>query len=141
MDHCYLCTMPRFSHSIAWLLWALTSIKTLLVPMVYVDFELRKSYIIQNLCENRFKPELHCNGKCYLAKTLHQIAEEKAEDETQRQGQNMKKILEEVFEVRTFSWPLSQDWQAKNFSVFFYQLGKNTTFHPALLRPPALAIG
>ena len=55
----------------------------LVVPFVYLDFELRKEYIIKNLCENRFKPQLHCDGKCYLSKQLHKVAEDNARNETQ----------------------------------------------------------
>ena len=92
---------------IALLLLALISVKTLLVPVVYLDFEMRKDFIIQNLCENRFKPQLNCNGQCYLAKKLHKIAEDNATKETQKQGASMKKILEEVFETTPlFSYEL-----------------------------------
>ena len=49
---------------IAFFLLLLVSFKTLVVPFVYLDFELRKEYIIHHLCENRFKPQLHCDGKC-----------------------------------------------------------------------------
>ena len=77
----------------------LISIKTLLVPVIYLDFELRKDFIIKNLCENRFKPQLKCNGTCYLAKKLNKIAEDNATKETQKKSQSMKKIMEEVFET------------------------------------------
>lgn len=33
-------------------------------------FELNLDYIIQTYCVNKDKPQLHCNGKCHLAKTL-----------------------------------------------------------------------
>ena len=69
------------------------------MPVVYLDFELRKEYIIQNLCENRFKPQMNCNGHCYLAKKLQKVAEDNATKETQKQGQSLKKILEEVFDA------------------------------------------
>ena len=88
---------------IALLLFALVSIKTLLVPVVYLDFELRKEYIIKNLCENRFKPELHCDGKCYLAKQLHKVAENNASKEAQKHASFLKKIVEDTFEELTFT--------------------------------------
>lgn len=28
------------------------------------------NFIVKNLCENRDRPQLMCNGKCYLAKEL-----------------------------------------------------------------------
>lgn len=91
---------------IALLLFALVSIKTLLVPVVYLDFELRKEHIINNLCENRFKPQLHCDGKCYLAKRLQKIAEDNAAKETQKHASHLKKMLEDSFEELSISFNL-----------------------------------
>ena len=34
-------------------------------------YHVNKDYIAKVLCENRAKPQLHCEGKCYLAKKLH----------------------------------------------------------------------
>ena len=48
---------------------------------VYAGFELNQNYIASTLCENRNKPELHCNGKCYLMKKLKQ-AEEKEKNQS-----------------------------------------------------------
>jgi hypothetical protein len=45
---------------------------------VRISFEVNKSYIAKNLCENRFKPELDCGGQCYLMK---QLAERKKQQE------------------------------------------------------------
>jgi hypothetical protein len=39
---------------------------------VYAGFKLNQSYITAKLCENRDKPLLHCNGKCYLMKKIKQ---------------------------------------------------------------------
>ncbi len=35
-----------------------------------VEYVVNYDYIVNELCENRAKPESHCNGKCYLAKQL-----------------------------------------------------------------------
>ena len=121
---------------IALLLLALISVKTLLVPVVYLDFEMRKDFIIQNLCENRFKPQMNCNGKCYLAKKLHKIAEDNATKETQKQGASMKKILEEIFEATpVFSYELT----FKNLSQksnYTYQLVHPQSFTFSFFHPP-----
>jgi hypothetical protein len=121
---------------IALLLLALVSVKTLLVPMVYLDFELRKDFIIQNLCENRFKPQLNCNGACYLAKKLHKIAEDNATKETQKQSQFMKKIIEEVFETTPL---FSYELMVKNISTkstYSYQLAHYQSFAFSIFHPP-----
>lgn len=62
------------------------------VPLVYVDYNLRKDYIIKNLCENRFRPDLHCDGKCYLAKRVA-VADQK---ETSEKGMAFARILLEI---------------------------------------------
>lgn len=121
---------------IALLLLMLISVKTILVPVVYLDFELRKDYIIQNLCENRFKPQLNCNGKCYLAKKLHKIAEDNATKETQKQGQSIKKIMEEVFETTPL---FSCDLMVKNLSpkpIYSYHLAHFQSVTFSVFHPP-----
>ena len=35
-----------------------------------IDYLLNKEYIAKNLCENRNKPKMNCNGKCHLMKQL-----------------------------------------------------------------------
>ena len=39
-------------------------------PMVYLEFELNKDYIINELCVNRTKPITVCGGSCYLQDRL-----------------------------------------------------------------------
>ena len=39
-----------------------------LVPLV--EYAVNYNYIKDVLCINKNKPELHCNGKCYLSKEL-----------------------------------------------------------------------
>ena len=40
------------------------------MPISVLDYSFNKSFITNNLCENRLKPEIHCAGKCYLNKQL-----------------------------------------------------------------------
>lgn len=40
--------------------------------LVYAGFNLNQNYIASKLCENRGKPWMHCNGKCYFMKTIRQ---------------------------------------------------------------------
>src|ERR1044071_5964326 len=51
---------------------------------IVLDYFLHKKYIATVLCENRNKPQMHCNGKCHLKKQL--LAEQKNE----RQALNEK---------------------------------------------------
>jgi hypothetical protein len=41
-----------------------------------MDYIINYDYIAKELCENKEKPELHCNGKCHLAKELAKASED-----------------------------------------------------------------
>ncbi|GAA3976243.1 hypothetical protein [Mucilaginibacter dorajii] len=60
---------------------------------VYAGFELNRNYIVTKLCENRDKPAVHCDGKCYFAKKVKQADDKQASDERQSQ----KSLFQEVF--------------------------------------------
>ncbi|MFI5132750.1 MAG: hypothetical protein ACHQEB_00365 [Chitinophagales bacterium] len=40
--------------------------------IIILNFYIHQSYIAKTQCENRYRPMLHCNGKCILAKKLKQ---------------------------------------------------------------------
>ena len=44
---------------------------------VVLAFNINRDYIAKNLCENRYRPKMHCNGNCVLMKKLKE--KEKAE--------------------------------------------------------------
>jgi len=52
---------------------------------VYAGFGINQKYIAASLCENRSKPWLHCNGKCYLMKKVKQAEEKEKSEERQTQ--------------------------------------------------------
>ncbi|HAK78786.1 MAG TPA: hypothetical protein DCR35_05275 [Runella sp.] len=121
---------------IALFLLLLVSFKTLVVPFVYLDFELRKEYIISHLCENRFKPQLHCDGKCYLAKQLHKVAEDNARQETQKQTDTVKKLLQEVFDETFLTFLALPLCYILKERLFFYQSAPKQGFLDKLILPP-----
>jgi hypothetical protein len=109
------------------------------VPVVYLDFELNKEYIIKNLCENRFKPVLKCNGNCFLAKQLHKVAEDKASKEAERQEQSFKKLLEETFHHENVDF--TQIINSEAFLVhnnYSYKTTTYSTLVTSLFHPPCL---
>ncbi len=60
---------------------------------VFAGFELNRKYIAAELCVNKNKPELHCNGKCYLMKKLKQAQEKEAKQEHQSQKPQVQDAL------------------------------------------------
>jgi hypothetical protein len=65
---------------------------------VYAGFKLNQNYIASKLCENRNRPWMHCNGKCYLMRKIKQ-AEDK-QNNAERESQ--KNLLQGAyFETKT----------------------------------------
>jgi hypothetical protein len=62
---------------------------------VYAGFELNRNYITTKLCENRARPWMHCDGKCYFMKKIKQAEDKQASDERQSQ----KSLFQEVFVI------------------------------------------
>ncbi len=48
----------------------------------HLEYQINKKYIAENLCENRNKPEMHCNGKCHLKKQIKKAAEREPQTPT-----------------------------------------------------------
>lgn len=51
------------------------------MALVQVAFKANQRFIAERLCVNRHRPELHCDGKCVLAKML---AEQQRRQDEQR---------------------------------------------------------
>jgi hypothetical protein len=100
---------------------------------VYAGFELNKKYIADNLCVNRFKPQLHCNGKCYFMKKIKQ-----AQDKENAENRQSQKNL---FQEANFQQPLRIKFQPVLLSVMpipNYRL--NLPEQPrAIFQPPRLS--
>lgn len=71
-------------------------VKAWVIPLVYLDYELRKEYIIANLCVNRDNPIVVCEGKCYLAE---KIVEAKKQDERRAEQTYMANLLFQVMDT------------------------------------------
>lgn len=52
---------------------------------VYAGFELNQKYIASEFCINKDKPQLHCNGKCYLMNKVKQAQEKEKSQERENQ--------------------------------------------------------
>ena len=75
---------------------AVLLVKICVIPVIYLDYEIRRDYIISNLCENRAQPILLCNGKCWLEKEL---AAAKKQDERRAESSFLAKLLSPVINI------------------------------------------
>ncbi len=101
---------------------------------LFVSFKLNQQYIATELCINRDRPELQCNGQCVLMKKMKEL--EKREHEQQ---QEMIKQLAEIIYLQTPQ--LAQlntipTYNIKQSFLIAYTQGRPTNYHTSLLKPP-----
>ena len=105
--------------------------------LVIMEYAINKEYIAKNLCVNRSKPKLHCNGKCQLMKKM---AAEEDQSNTNSSGSAIAKIS--ISEVLFNDELTAINFQAPlvNSAPFYsYYLLKNyasplsSVFHPPLV--------
>ncbi len=95
-------------------------------------YELNKEYIATTLCENRAKPKMQCNGKCYLSKKIQ--AQEK-------QDQELPSLLKGIEEVTLFYQNIQISF-CKTVYIFqqaastFYLLKKYASPLDCIFQPP-----
>ena len=54
---------------------------------IYAGFELNHKYIAENLCVNKSRPWMHCNGHCYFMRKIKEAQEnEKKQDRANQQN-------------------------------------------------------
>lgn len=71
--------------------------------MVMFEFYLNQEFVAKNLCVNRDKPQLHCNGKCHLKKQLNE-EEKRDQNNPERRAENKSEVFYDAsFAIAAFS--------------------------------------
>ncbi|RAK40911.1 UNVERIFIED_ORG: hypothetical protein DFS12_101261 [Chitinophaga ginsengisegetis] len=101
--------------------------------VVFVQFKVNQSYIASVLCENKNKPQMHCNGRCHLKKELDRDAQQ---DKNNNNGKDKYEVMF-IETLQTFHTtpPVNQ-------SVFnaYYKAPCLDTLSPSIFHPPQLAL-
>lgn len=122
---------------ISFSLLSLMLVKVWVIPLLYLDFEIRRDYIVANLCENRDRPIMNCNGKCYLAKRIAALAEQ---EKRQAEQNYMSRLLDHVMDQQIYYSFIPETISYKIFTnpVFTYsspftaRVAVDDIFHPPL---------
>lgn len=116
------------------LLTLLVFIQPLSKVWIFVSFKINQDYIAKNLCENRAKPILKCNGKCQLMKKLKQADKE----EEKQTPQTIKEKLEVLYCLNQSNFNVSQklDFEVKKQSLFGYKFQNYSSYQSIIFRPP-----
>jgi len=71
---------------------------------VFASFQINKQYIVEKLCENRKRPQLQCNGNCYLMKKLKQAEESEKKQAEKNELNNIEIcLLQQTFDLPSAS--------------------------------------
>lgn len=102
--------------------------------MPILDYAVNYQYISTQLCENRDKPELRCNGKCYVKKEILKSSENQNAKESKIQIKSIDVFV--VNEISEFKADVSVEKKIENnFRNCFNLMGKpfdEGVFHPPL---------
>lgn len=102
--------------------------------VLVVDYQLNQARITAQYCVNKARPQLHCNGKCHLAKQLR-----KTESGDKKSPEGVAKIKYEVLPTVAFALLAPAHWQRPG--QFFPRLPASPcaagsglgVFHPPVL--------
>jgi hypothetical protein len=101
--------------------------------LIVLEYKVNQDYIAKNLCENRNKPKLHCNGKCQLAKKLTEDQKENAPDNNQGKLKFAEVIfyldqsLQHLSLLENVACPYHNRYFDKKYTAPYYSI-----FHPPL---------
>jgi hypothetical protein len=103
-----------------------------------IEYFINYNYIATQLCENRDKPLLECNGKCYLEK---QVSKQQNSESNSSVPMPPKIDLEKFISLKIvdFTYQISKPIQATVIPLFCNSL-KEATFNFFLFRPPSCTI-
>jgi len=103
--------------------------------MPVLEYIINYDYIVKELCENKAKPEMHCNGKCHLMKELAKAAEQQKQDSERKNAQQQAEVLfcEAVvnFNFSQVTFLLVQTNETA-YSNLYSHLNTATVFHPPI---------
>ncbi|MGY0038200.1 hypothetical protein [Pedobacter sp. NJ-S-72] len=100
---------------------------------VTVSFKMNERYISSVLCENKNRPEMHCNGRCILVKKLKQ-----AEENEQKQRNQNQENTNVLFFCKLNRLKVTEFLLAVKIDSFnrFYLDFKPSAFHNDIFKPP-----
>lgn len=101
-------------------------------------FEANQKYIAENLCVNKSRPWLHCNGHCYFMKKVHQAEEnEKKEAARDNLGRTEVSFFQEPFQF-AFTPPVNLSADTGSFLNNTYHYSNH--YLDSIFRPPKQAV-
>ena len=116
------------------LLVILTLLMFLKPILPVLEYVVNYDYIVNELCENKLKPELKCNGKCHLTKELAKASEGNSDNYSDKKitfEQTEIVFFQEIkpIEIRQIYF-LNETSIGNNYSNLYFHLNDCAFFHP-----------
>lgn len=105
---------------------------------IYISFKINQDYIAKNLCENRAKPTMHCNGKCHLMKKLKEA--DKEEQNQLPQNFKEKSEIEYCHYFTNYLFGNNKSFEFQNESFFDYKFTYLSSYHTDIFHPPKFSL-
>jgi hypothetical protein len=106
----------------------------LLRPVLPVaEYAVNYGYISKELCVNKNKPKLHCNGKCHLMKELAKASEQEKPVSEKKSGEHPAEVLflEPIAELKIAGVEYTvYPRQSFFYSNLYTHTGYESVFHP-----------
>ena len=120
-------------HIILVVLIASMLVSTLMVPLIYLDFSVRRDYIAEVLCINRDEPITVCGGSCYLTEQLKLAAEQQEKEaNTPNQKLEFSFFYKALTSLNLHGYPRSLSSQTTGY----HDPDIRTSYLPGIFRPP-----
>ena len=107
---------------------------------VVLNWKINQDYITEKYCENKDKPMMNCNGKCYLSKQLKKLElKEKEEREkypspkSQVETTNFAWTVENLLLEINSGFSLIESEPGLNRPIFWYNTELNQIYHPPIV--------
>jgi hypothetical protein len=114
----------------------LMMVQTFTSWLIVVEYIINKEYIANNLCVNKEKPKLHCQGKCQLMKKMAE--EEKQTSSNSQTGGKIK--MSDVLFTHNLPVPALNELLKQVPEFYSNYLAKTSTgSFTSIFHPPAIA--
>jgi len=101
-----------------------------------IDYAVNYEYISEKLCENKDKPQLLCNGKCYLVKEMAKTSENTPKQSNLKisSGFTDAFVADQIFKFDfSTEYFTEKDKPSPFYKSFYHFLVGSDVFHPPLI--------
>jgi hypothetical protein len=105
------------------LAWTIV-LNSMVYSVIKVNFTINRKYIIENFCINKDKPELACNGKCFLMQKMNAEKERQESLPAFTFNKDFGVYISPSFEISEIEFSFSP--YVEHSSMYVTHLGQNT---------------